>query len=39
MEFDCKMKKEFGFIDKMNFDNDITENELDHVFTGRFIEK
>ncbi len=36
MGFDCDLKKIFSFIYKVNFDNGLTENELDHVFVGRF---
>jgi isopentenyl-diphosphate delta-isomerase len=34
MGFDCDIKHEFQFIYRADFDNGLTEHELDHVFTG-----
>lgn len=34
MGFDCDLKDEFSFIYKAEFDNGLTEHELDHVFVG-----
>jgi len=34
MGFDCDLKEEFSFIYKAEFDNGLTEHELDHVFVG-----
>src|SRR3989344_2422245 len=34
MGFDCELKEIFSFIYKVNFNNRLTENELDHVFIG-----
>ncbi|GAB3424553.1 isopentenyl-diphosphate Delta-isomerase [Niabella aquatica] len=36
MGIDCGLKKMFDFIYKAEFDNGLTEHELDHVFFGRF---
>ena len=36
MGFDCKLREAFSFIYKVKFRNGLTENELDHVFVGRF---
>jgi len=36
MGFNCELEKEFTFIYKANFDNHLTEHELDHVLTGTF---
>ncbi len=34
MGFDCPIEKQFHFIYKSSLDNNLTEHELDHVFTG-----
>ncbi|MCX6814094.1 MAG: isopentenyl-diphosphate Delta-isomerase [Candidatus Aenigmarchaeota archaeon] len=34
--FDCPLKEAFSFIYKVKFDNGLMENELDHVFIGKF---
>lgn len=34
MGFDCKLKEITSFIYKAGFDNGLTENEFDHLFTG-----
>ena len=34
MGFDCELKEKFSFLYKAEFDNGLTENELDHVFVG-----
>ena len=34
MGFDCPIEKQFHFIYKSQLDNNLTEHELDHVFTG-----
>jgi len=36
MGFDCDLKEKFSFIYQVNFENSISENELDHVFVGKF---
>ncbi|MFN0047616.1 MAG: isopentenyl-diphosphate Delta-isomerase [Cytophagales bacterium] len=36
MGFSCTLEKQFDFIYKADFDNGLTEHELDHVFTGQF---
>lgn len=36
MGFDCELEEEFTFIYKTEFDNELTEHELDHVITGNF---
>lgn len=36
MGFDCGLKHQFHFIYKTELDNQLTEHELDHVFTGVF---
>lgn len=36
MGFDCELKKAFKFHYKVVFDNDLTENEIDHVFIGEY---
>lgn len=36
MGFDCELKEIFSFLYKAEFDNGLTENELDHVFIGIF---
>lgn len=36
MGFDCELKKNFSFIYKANFNNDLSEHEFDYVFTGIF---
>ena len=35
MGFDCTLEKKFSFIYKTKFDNQLIENEYDHVFSGR----
>ena len=35
MGFDCDLKKLFSFIYRVEFDNGLTEHELDHVYLGR----
>jgi len=35
MGFDCPLKKIFKFHYKVVFDNDLIENEIDHVFIGK----
>jgi len=32
--FDCELKEAFSFIYRKEFDNGLTEHELDHVFVG-----
>jgi len=34
MGFDCELHPAFHFIYRVELDNDLTEHELDHVFTG-----
>jgi isopentenyl-diphosphate Delta-isomerase len=34
MGFDCEIKEKFSFLYCKELDHDLTENELDHVFTG-----
>ncbi|QEC53974.1 isopentenyl-diphosphate delta-isomerase [Anseongella ginsenosidimutans] len=34
--FDCSLEFAFKFIYRADFDNGLTEHELDHVFTGRY---
>lgn len=36
MGFDCKIREIFSFTYKVKFDNDLFENEYDHVFVGNF---
>lgn len=36
MGFDCDLKNVFHFIYKKEFDNELTEHELDHVFIGYY---
>jgi isopentenyl-diphosphate Delta-isomerase len=36
MGFDCKLTKKFCFTYKVKFDNELTENEYDCVFVGKF---
>jgi len=36
MNINCKLEKRFSFIYKIKFENSLTENEYDHVFTGRY---
>jgi len=36
MGFDCKLKEVFSFIYKIKFDNDLSEHEYNHIFTGSF---
>jgi len=36
MGFDCALTKAFQFIYKTEFENGLTEHELDHVFIGRY---
>ena len=36
MGFDCRVKKLFCFIYKVNFNNGLIENEYDCVFVGKF---
>ena len=36
MGFDTTLEKAFSFIYKTDFDNGLTEYEVDHVFTGTF---
>ncbi|MFH1752278.1 MAG: isopentenyl-diphosphate Delta-isomerase [archaeon] len=36
MGFECELEKLFCFTYKVEFDNGLTENEFDCVFTGRF---
>ena len=36
MGFDCNLKWTFSFHYKSTFDNGLTENELDHVYWGKF---
>ena len=38
MGFDCALKNVFHFIYKTEFDNELTEHELDHVFLGNYNE-
>ncbi len=38
MGFDCTLKNVFHFIYKTEFDNELTEHELDHVFIGTYNE-
>ena len=39
MGFDCDLKNVFHFIYKNEFNNDLTEHELDHVFIGYYDKK
>lgn len=34
--FDCELEHSFHFIYKVQFDNDLYEHELDHVFEGTY---
>jgi isopentenyl-diphosphate delta-isomerase len=34
MGFDCEMEEVFSFTYKAEFDNNLTEHEVDHVFIG-----
>ena len=34
MGFDCELKEVFSFVYKASMENDLTEHEYDHVFTG-----
>jgi isopentenyl-diphosphate Delta-isomerase len=36
MGFDCKLTEKFHFIYKTKLDNELFENELDHVFVGYY---
>ncbi len=36
MGFDCDLKEIFAFTYRVEFDNDLIEHEIDHVFAGRF---
>jgi len=36
MGFDCRLRKAFHFIYKVEFDNGLKEFEFDHVFVGRY---
>ena len=36
MGFDCELQLEFHFIYSADFENGLVENELDHVFVGKF---
>jgi len=36
MGFDCGLQKVFSFLYKSEFDNGLIENELDHVFVGKW---
>lgn len=36
MGFDCQVQKLFIFHYQVSFDNGLTENEIDHVYIGRF---
>ena len=36
MGFDCDMEEAFTFSYRAEFDNGLVENEVDHVFIGRF---
>jgi isopentenyl-diphosphate delta-isomerase len=36
MGFDCDIDFKFSFHYKIKFDNDLTENEIDHVYTGNW---
>jgi isopentenyl-diphosphate Delta-isomerase len=36
MGFDCELKEIFSFIYRAELDNNLIENEYDHVFLGRF---
>lgn len=36
MGFDCHLKEIFSFKYKVELDNGLSENEYDHIFTGKF---
>lgn len=36
MGFDCDLKEIFTFTYRVEFDNNLIEHEIDHVFVGRF---
>lgn len=36
MGFDCELEPKFHFIYNTDLDNELFENELDHVFTGQY---
>ena len=36
MGFDCELEEIFSFTYQVKFDNDLFENEYDHVFIGKF---
>ncbi|MDD2635940.1 MAG: isopentenyl-diphosphate Delta-isomerase [Bacteroidales bacterium] len=36
MGFDCKLEFAFSFQYKIEFDNQLIENEIDHIYTGVF---
>jgi len=38
MGISCKLEKKFSFTYKIKFENNLTENEYDHVFIGEFNE-
>ena len=38
MGFDCELEDSFWFIYRAEFDNGLTEHELDHVLVGRYDE-
>lgn len=38
MGFDCELKCKFYFIYQVNLENNLIENELDHVLIGRYNE-
>ena len=39
MGFDCPLEEKFSFTYCKKLDNELTENELDHVFTGQYNDK
>ena len=38
MGFDCELEDSFWFIYRAEFDNGLTEHELDHVLIGQYDE-
>jgi len=36
MGFDCEIREIFSFTYRVKFDNDLSENEYDHLFLGKF---
>jgi isopentenyl-diphosphate delta-isomerase len=39
MGFDCELTEKFSFLYKAQFENGLTEHELDFIFIGEFNDK